>query len=220
MSNQLIPEDEFQVEISTIDGIGTVRSLNMNSVSNNDVYQTYDIPDEPVITNSDILQVYLDELLIRFDAAPQYYQKDDYKQLILTIYDTLTYLYINLPISQDLLQGVLNELDNKVDKIIGKGLSTNDLTDLLKSDYDAAYQHSLLKDNPHDVTVQQIGAEVEGAVSGHESTYDHDKFVSDGGFQNTVGELTVDALYLTQNVNESNPKGAGVVGNTGNDDVL
>lgn len=34
------------------------------------------------------------------------------------------------------------QLDNKVDKVTGKGLSTNDLTDTLKSHYDAAYTHS------------------------------------------------------------------------------
>lgn len=33
-------------------------------------------------------------------------------------------------------------LDNKVDKVTGKGLSTNDLTDVLKGQYDAAYAHS------------------------------------------------------------------------------
>ena len=33
-------------------------------------------------------------------------------------------------------------LDGKVDKVDGKGLSTNDLTDALKANYDAAYEHS------------------------------------------------------------------------------
>ena len=33
-------------------------------------------------------------------------------------------------------------LDNKVDKVTGKGLSTNDLTNTLKSNYDTAYTHS------------------------------------------------------------------------------
>lgn len=37
------------------------------------------------------------------------------------------------------LQNVLNQLNNKVDKVSGKGLSTNDLTTALKSNYDTAY---------------------------------------------------------------------------------
>lgn len=34
------------------------------------------------------------------------------------------------------------QLDNKVDKVAGKGLSTNDLTNALKGNYDTAYTHS------------------------------------------------------------------------------
>lgn len=37
---------------------------------------------------------------------------------------------------------LLGEVSNKVDKIAGKGLSTNDLTTALKSNYDTAYTHS------------------------------------------------------------------------------
>lgn len=37
---------------------------------------------------------------------------------------------------------VKERLDSKVDKVDGKGLSTNDLTTALKSNYDAAYTHS------------------------------------------------------------------------------
>lgn len=37
---------------------------------------------------------------------------------------------------------LLGEVSNKVDKISGKGLSTNDLTTALKSNYDTAYTHS------------------------------------------------------------------------------
>lgn len=38
--------------------------------------------------------------------------------------------------------GAYTELGKKVDKVTGKGLSTNDLTATLKSNYDAAYTHS------------------------------------------------------------------------------
>ena len=37
---------------------------------------------------------------------------------------------------------VSNQIGNKVDKVNGKGLSTNDLTNELKANYDAAYAHS------------------------------------------------------------------------------
>lgn len=39
-------------------------------------------------------------------------------------------------------KAVASAISNKVDKISGKGLSTNDLTAALKSNYDAAYTHS------------------------------------------------------------------------------
>lgn len=42
------------------------------------------------------------------------------------------------------------QLDNKVDKVSGKGLSTNDLTDTLKSNYDAAYNYSISAHAPTD----------------------------------------------------------------------
>ena len=44
----------------------------------------------------------------------------------------------------------------KVDKVSGKGLSTNDLTNTLKSNYDAAYAHVSRTDNPHSVTKSQV----------------------------------------------------------------
>lgn len=48
-------------------------------------------------------------------------------------------------------------LDKKVDKVAGKGLSTNDLTADLKSKYDNAYLHLSSKTNPHGVTKDQVG---------------------------------------------------------------
>ena len=49
------------------------------------------------------------------------------------------------------------KLGNKVDKVSGKGLSTNDLTATLKSNYDAAYTHVSATNNPHGVTKSQVG---------------------------------------------------------------
>lgn len=57
-------------------------------------------------------------------------------------------------------------LSNKVDKVSGKGLSTNDLTNTLKSNYDAAYTHSASTHAPTDaeknviVGIQKNGTDV------------------------------------------------------------
>lgn len=53
---------------------------------------------------------------------------------------------------------ISNAVANKVDKVSGKGLSTNDLTATLKSNYDAAYTHSVVTTgNPHKVTKSDVG---------------------------------------------------------------
>lgn len=43
MSNQLIPNDQFQTVVPTENGLESVQSLNTNSPSNNDLLETYDI---------------------------------------------------------------------------------------------------------------------------------------------------------------------------------
>jgi hypothetical protein len=48
------------------------------------------------------------------------------------------------------------ELAKKVDKVDGKGLSTNDLTDELKGQYDAAYAHSQEAHAPADAQANVI----------------------------------------------------------------
>lgn len=216
MDNQLIPQEEFQTyasldrttvcsqtESPSDSGILTTRTLNINSVSNNDLDSLYGLGETSVITDYDTLLVYINELLIRFDASPKYYQKEDYRHLIKTIVDSLRYLYtdsaeINLDIETIFqhLDNIEIELDIKVDKTEGKGLSTNDLTNTLKSYYDLAYQHSLLTNNPHNVTIQQIGAEAAGTAQsliddlnlGDIITHDADEFAP---------ALTDDENYIT-----------------------
>lgn len=51
---------------------------------------------------------------------------------------------------------VNGELDKKVDKVTGKGLSTNDLTNELKGQYDAAYNHSIAAHAPVDAQANII----------------------------------------------------------------
>jgi len=53
---------------------------------------------------------------------------------------------------------ILTALNGKVDKVVDKGLSTNDLTNALKGYYDTAYAHSQIKDksNPHNTSFANI----------------------------------------------------------------
>lgn len=58
---------------------------------------------------------------------------------------------------------VKDSLDTKVDKVTGKGLSTNDLTDALKANYDAAYTHSQAAHAPADAQANVLeGVQVNG----------------------------------------------------------
>jgi hypothetical protein len=63
-------------------------------------------------------------------------------------------IFENYPEGADLV----SVLADKVDKVEGKQLSTNDLTDVLKSNYDTAYTHSQVTDgsNPHQTTFANI----------------------------------------------------------------
>ena len=120
MDNQLIPEEEFQTytsldgttgdsqtESSSDSGILTTRTLDVTSTSNNDLDSSYDLGETSVITDYDTLLIYINELLIRFDASPKYYQKEDYRHLIKTIVDSLRYLYVE---NQE-LNHAINNLD-------------------------------------------------------------------------------------------------------------
>jgi len=52
----------------------------------------------------------------------------------------------------------ITTLENfKVDKVEGKGLSENDFTNQNKINYESAYAHSILSNNPHNVTKEQAG---------------------------------------------------------------
>lgn len=54
--------------------------------------------------------------------------------------------YLTLDGLQTFWNGVKSKLNMKVDKVDGKGLSTNDLTNELKAQYDAAYQYASTTD--------------------------------------------------------------------------
>lgn len=83
------------------------------------------------------------------------------------------------------------ELDKKVDKVDGKGLSTNDLTNTLKANYDAAYEHSQAAHAPVDAQANIIESV---KVNGSALTIT-DKAV-DITVPTKVSELTNDVPYL------------------------
>lgn len=62
----------------------------------------------------------------------------------------MAYNYASNAALQALVTQVETLLGNKVDKVAGKGLSTNDLTAELKGQYDAAYTHSQSAHAPSD----------------------------------------------------------------------
>jgi len=96
------------------------------------------------------------------------------------------------------LQSALN---TKVDKVTGKGLSTNDLTDLLKAAYDAAVNwittngtnllnHLTNTNNPHSTTASQVGAVASNAAitaaTKTKITYDSKGLVTSGADATTA----------------------------------
>ena len=79
----------------------------------------------------------------------------DGDNIVNTITEILA-VFENYPEGFDLV----NAFAGKVDKVAGKQLSTNDLTNTLKTNYDTAYNHSqIVTGNPHGTTVGDIGAE-------------------------------------------------------------
>lgn len=70
---------------------------------------------------------------------------------------------------------LLGDVFNKVDKVSGKGLSTNDLTTVLKNNYDAAYMHSQTSHARADATnVEKSNMNGNIKINGTETTvYTH-----------------------------------------------
>ena len=114
---------------------------------------------------------------------------------------------------------------NKVDREEGKGLSSNDFTDEWKNDINFAVNESIMaemeiaghsenKDNPHDVTAEQIGAVTreeasEIAYNTYVASDDHQSLLSDvRTLQENQGDIdaALDAILEIQNayINEEN----------------
>ena len=95
--------------------------------------------------------------------------------------DTLNELAQALGNDPNFATTVANQIGTKVDKVTGKGLSTNDLTDTLKSNYDTAYTHSQSTHAP--VNAQKNSditkAEIEAKLTGNITTHTHSQYLTE-----------------------------------------
>lgn len=109
--------------------------------------------------------------------------------------DTLNELADALGNDPNFATTVATQIGSKVDKVSGKGLSTNDLTAALKSNYDAAYTHSTTAHAPSNAERNTIvGIQKNGTdVTINSSTRKVNIIVP-----TKVSELTNDSGYLTQ----------------------
>ena len=106
--------------------------------------------------------------------------------------DTLEELAAAIEAHQDVTDAINAAIGNKVDKVEGKGLSTNDLTNTLKSNYDAAYTHSQSAHAPSNAERNVI---VGVQKNGVDLTVDSNRKVN-VTVPTKVSELTNDSKYL------------------------
>ena len=94
--------------------------------------------------------------------------------------DTLNELATALGNDPNFATTVANQIGTKVDKVDGKGLSTNDLTNTLKANYDTAYTHSQSTHAP--VNAQKNSditkAEIEVKLTGNITTHTHSQYLT------------------------------------------
>jgi hypothetical protein len=114
----------------------------------------------------------------RLDVLHALLEEDEENNVVDSINEVLA-IFNNYPEGADLVTA----LAGKVDKVSGKGLSTNDLTNTLKTNYDNAYTHSQSTHAPSnaqknsDITKAEIEAKLTGEISSHSHalpTHNHD----------------------------------------------
>ena len=104
-----------------------------------------------------------------------------------------TIKYASLETLTALVAQIKTLLNGKVDKVSGKGLSTNDLTNERKTQYDAAYTHSQAAHAPSDAERNVI---ISVKVNGEALTPDGERAV-DVDVPTAVSELTNDSGFQT-----------------------
>ena len=92
---------------------------------------------------------------------------------------------------------VSTQIGNKVDKVDGKGLSTNDLTNALKANYDTAYTHSTSAHAPSNAQKNSdiTKAEIEAKLTGNITSHTHSQYLTEhqslNGYAKTADLATV-----------------------------
>lgn len=139
--------------------VPNTRTVNGKALSSNITLSASDVgalPDTTTIPSIDGLatETYVDNKVASLvDSAPE-------------TLDTLNELAAALGDDPNFATTIATQIGSKVDKVDGKGLSTNDLTNTLKSNYDAAYTHSTSAHAPTDaeknviVGIQKNGTDV------------------------------------------------------------
>ena len=95
--------------------------------------------------------------------------------------DTLNELATALGDDPNFATTVANQIGTKVDKVDGKGLSTNDLTNTLKANYDTAYAHSQSTHAPNNAQKNSdiTKSEIEAKLTGNITTHTHNQYLTE-----------------------------------------
>ena len=95
--------------------------------------------------------------------------------------DTLNELAQALGNDPNFATTVANQIGTKVDKVTGKGLSTNDLTNTLKENYDTSYTHSQSAHAPSNAQKNSdiTKAEIEAKLTGNITTHTHSQYLTE-----------------------------------------
>lgn len=142
---------------SALDGkVPTTRTVNGQPLSQDVVLDYDDVGADKSGAASAALtesKAYTDEQTAAVATQQKAYTDTQIANLVDSAPDTMNTLKeLNDAISehQDVTDALNAAIGNKVDKVDGKGLSTNDLTDTLKNQYDTAYTHSQSAHAPAD----------------------------------------------------------------------
>ena len=116
--------------------------------------------------------------------------------------DTLKELADALGNDPNFATTVSNQIGNKVDKIDGKGLSTNDLTNALKANYDTAYTHSQSAHAPSNAQKNSdiTKAEIEAKLTGDVTTHTHSQYLTSIPSEYITEQELTSKGYITEAV--------------------
>ena len=116
--------------------------------------------------------------------------------------DTLNELATALGNDANFATTVSNQIGSKVDKVNGKGLSTNDLTNELKTNYDAAYTHSTSVHAPSNAQKNSdiTKSEIEAKLTGNITTHTHSQYLTSIPSEYITEQELTSKGYITEAV--------------------